>query len=136
MTSTKRYKSFTKKIKFSFIYWTTACNWGALLKSVSRWDSHCSEMLCCIDWLLITDIQTAYQSHLQGSGNLSRSSWTLEMRPIGCPEVSPSYQSTLHNIPVEWRSHFHCSGSQKLHTVSRCTDQYSTAVLHILCVWY
>jgi len=28
------------------------------------------------------------------------------MGPVGCPEVSPSYQSTLHNIPVERRSLF------------------------------
>jgi hypothetical protein len=48
---------------------------------------------------------TTYQSHLQALSSL-RTAWPLKMGLIGCPETSVNnYQSTLCNIPKEWRSH-------------------------------
>jgi hypothetical protein len=47
-------------------------------------------------------------------GDSSWASWPLKMRPIGCPETSvANYQSTVRNIPEEWRSHLYRGGSPK-----------------------
>jgi hypothetical protein len=44
---------------------------------------------------------------------------TLKMRPKCFPEMLvTNYQSRLHNITEEERSHFHCSGSLKSHRES------------------
>ena len=78
---------------------------------------------------------TTYRFHLQGSRNprtmpgtlrqwngwwlflsilLGRLAWPLKMAPIRCPETSvTNYQSTLHNIPEEWRSYLQSGGSLK-----------------------
>jgi hypothetical protein len=42
----------------------------------------------------------------------------LKMRPIGCPETSVTdYKLTLRNIAEDERSHIHCGGSLKSHTL-------------------
>jgi hypothetical protein len=71
---------------------------------------------------------TIYLYHLQGSKPpkrkprrkiSSRTSWTLKMTPIGCPETSVyNYHSKLRNIPEEWRSHVHRGGS--LRSLTNC----------------
>ena len=47
------------------------------------------------------------------------------MKMIGCPETSErNYQSTLHKIPEEHRSHLHRSGSLK-----SCISEEHTATI-------
>ena len=79
-------------------------------------------------WLVVSYhcFGTTYWCHLQGSS--SPIPWPFKMELIGCPKMSvTNYQSVLHNIPEEWRSHLCNSRCQK-----SCTQQnYLFGILHV-----